>query len=909
MAEPKKLCLLLILKNIEMNFKEYLNEIDDFEKISRGIWAEMKGEEIISNSIEPFFTNLWVDEEKLFRSLTSSQDFNNYIFDAQKNFINSSQEKEEINLKEIPPPKIDNVRVKKKMIEKLIIQEPDLEDLKFQNTFFDRLDKKVWVNTSIGYIDPQKYTHNTYLGVKEKKIELTINIPYRNYNREPTKTIINEVEATINSSNIADAIKIKLSDADDFIEAISYLFPHHKDMAQLALVSHFEDAGKGLTSIDDLMFFYNQLPNFALTGVDYKGKTKKLSDELLWDHFIQFLNFDSQLLRDVNTVGKIAALAVEPFRDKSRYAIRILTAISGEFVYNKVKNDPKLILHIYHSLDSQSVYMGKGIISETNQVGHGQMIENRELFVIYVTAFMQTQHAMDDAHQPEQKGCLFAFGTSRDSDTIERHCELTGDFMDGNPRNMVKLINKVKTWNLKTKEFEHESEIENGEFRPLDMLHLKVYARVKNRNEFENLEIDTEVPALFLYHIAQQKAAEDALRMLRITADIIIVLASLSTIVSGVSGLPLYAAFADLTFAISDAYIEKGLRDKLKMTSEGRDILDAWDKIYIVQGATSFTATAMAGMLPKAQRALDVTVEVLYKSRFPSQEKSITKLIENTLYSFPLRDYSKVGVKVLLKEGIKNVTKHSSDFEKLNVLFVENAQKEIAVLYKGKKFFHANSAGRTGKFLDYLHRRAGGNTTKLEEEMSRLVGMAENIIVSDQIISIEKFEEGLIALQETKITAENAIDFIDDARIYFNHKIMLNDQGKKYIVKIADHNCVEVVKVIDIFFKTGKINTAAVSEGQDMWIGLSLWFQNQYGISRGLEYLANVGLLHSRMADNEKGILVCIAKKGGENHVIYVIKRPGSKTVDFIEGQTISGFINLRLENGPYKEFKYMKTN
>ena len=879
-----------------MNFQEYLNEIDDFDKISRGIWAEMKGEEIISNSIEPFFTNLWVDEEKLFRLLTSSQDFNTYIFDAQKDFIDSSSGKEEINLKEIPPPKIDNVRVKEKMIETLIIREPELKDLKLQNIFFDRIEGKVWVNTSKGYIDPQKFTHNTYLGIREKKIELTINIPYRNYNREPTKTIINEVEATINSSNIADAIKIKLSDADDYIEAISYLFPHHKDMAQVALVSHFEEAGKNLTSIEDLLFFYNQLPAFALYGATYKEISKKLSDDLLWDHFIKFLNFDSQLLRDANTIGKIAALAAEPFRDKSRYAIRILTAISGEFVYNKIKNDPKLILHIYHSLDGQSVYMGKGVISETNQIAHGQMIENRELFVVYITAFMQAQHAMDDAHQPEQKGCLFAFGISKDSDTIERHCELTGEFMDGNPRNMVKLINTVKTWNLKNKEFEHESEIENGEFRPLDMLHLKVYARVKNKNEFENLEIDTEVPALFLYHVAQQKALEDYLRMLRITADIIIICASLYTIVSGVSGLPLYAAFADLTFAISDAYIEKNLRDKLKMTPEGTKIIDAWDNIYIVSGATSFTITAMAGMLPKAQKALDVTVEVLYKSRFPTQQKSITKLIENTLYSFPLRDYSKVGIKVLLKDGIKNVTKHSSDFEKLNVLFVENADKEIAVLYKGKKFFHANSAGRTGKFLDYLHRRAGGNTAKLEEEMSRLVGMAENIN-TDIRMTVKEFEDGLEALLKTDITPENAMDYFQNALIYFNHHVV---DGK--IVQVSNRNCINVVQAVEDFFRTGIINTAAASDSQKLRV-----ITNKYGgdfLTLKIETLQNKDYFKV----GERGILYCDRGPNDYDHVLnvfmeekgLVLKDAQSESQEFVTIQY------LKTTYLPY--FKLLKT-
>lgn len=64
------------------------------------------------------------------------------------------------------------------------------------------------------------------------------------------------------------------------------------------------------------------------------------------------------------------------------------------------------------------------------------------------------------------------------------------------------------------------------------------------------------------------------------------------------------------------------------------------------------------------------------------------------------------------------------------------------------------------------------------------------------------------------ITAENAIDFIDEARIYFNHIIRINAQGEKEVVQIAMDNCVEVVKVVEEFFRTGKINTAAFSEAQ-----------------------------------------------------------------------------------------------
>jgi len=726
-----------------MNFKNSLKGMDDFDRISRDIWADMRGEKIATNSIEPFFTNLWVDERKLFTLLASSTDFNTYLFDAKKNFINYAQEVEQVNLKEIPPAKIDNVRLKAKMIEKLVIQEPKLDEKQFQNSFLERLDQKVWVNVSPGYIDPQKYTHHTEIGIRERKIECTINIPYRNYHREATKTVINETEATVHySSESPDAIQIRLSDAEDYMAAITYLFPYHRQEAQVALISHFEEAGNGLTSIDDLMFFYNQLPNFALTGVDYKGKAKKLSDGMLWDHFLQFLNFDSQLIRDVDSIGKTAALAVEPFRDKSRYAIRILTAISGEFVYKKIKNDPKLILHIYHSLDGESVYMGKGIIADTTQAAYGQMYENKELFVIYVTAFMQAQHATDDAHQPLDRGSLFALGVSRDSDTIERHCELTGYFMEGDPNNIVTLINTVKVFNLKTKEIEAENQIENGEFRPLDMLHLKVYEKMKLRTgTVQTLETDTEVPALFLYHIAQKKAAEDALRCLRVVADLMVISASLATIESGVSGLPLYAAYADIGVALSDFYIETRLRDELKMTTRGKKLLELWDDIYMVQGTTG----AMASMLPKAEKALDVTVEVLYTSRYPRQQESLQKLIKNALYSFPLKNYSKNGLRVLLKDGIKKITEHSSDFEKLNVLFVGNAAKEIGLLYRGKMFFYATEAA-TRNFIDRLYKKIN-NEKQLEKYL-------------DEIVRLENFGKNLNAIRLTELELQEWIQII-----------------------------------------------------------------------------------------------------------------------------------------------------
>ena len=75
------------------------------------------------------------------------------------------------------------------------------------------------------------------------------------------------------------------------------------------------------------------------------------------------------------------------------------------------------------------------------------------------------------------------------------------------------------------------------------------------------------------------------------------------------------------------------------------------------------------------------------------------------------------------------------------------------------------------------------------------------------------------APQEAKITAENTIDFIDEALIYFNHHIV---NGK--IVQISNRNCINVVQAVEDFLRTGKINPATVSEGQKLRV-----ITNKYG--------------------------------------------------------------------------------
>ena len=230
------------------------------------------------------------------------------------------------------------------------------------------------------------------------------------------------------------------------------------------------------------------------------------------------------------------------------------------------------------------------------------------------------------------------------------------------------------------------------------------------------------------------------------------------------------------------------------------------------------------------------------------------------------------------------------------MLFVENADKEIAVLYKGKKFFHANSAGRTGKFLDYLHRRAGGNTAKLEEEMSRLVGMAENIN-TDIRMTVKEFEDGLEALLKTDITPENAMDYFQNALIYFNHHVV---DGK--IVQVSNRNCINVVQAVEDFFRTGIINAATASDSQKLRV-----ITNKYGgdfLTLNIETLQNKDYFKV----GERGILYCDRGPNDYDHVLnvfmeeegLVLKDAQSESQEFVTIQY------LKTTYLPY--FKLLKT-
>lgn len=114
--------------------------------------------------------------------------------------------------------------------------------------------------------------------------------------------------------------------------------------------------------------------------------------------------------------------------------------------------------------------------------------------------------------------------------------------------------------------------------------------------------------------------------------------------------------------------------------------------------------------------------------------------------------------------------------------------------------------------------------------------MAEDISRGIKI-SVEEFKAGLVKL--SKINAEEALEHLDEALIYFNHHII---DGK--IVQISDRNCLNVVQVVDEFLKSGKINIAKSSEAQSYHV-----LEEIYG-SKFLTY--NFSTLNKIIIDRER---------------------------------------------------------
>lgn len=234
-------------------------------------------------------------------------------------------------------------------------------------------------------------------------------------------------------------------------------------------------------------------------------------------------------------------------------------------------------------------------------------------------------------------------------------------------------------------------------------------------------------------------------------------------------------------------------------------------------------------------------------------------------------------------------------------LAIRNGFKRSATKLVGKE----EDFARLEKQLDEAVIEENGKRRKLNEvekkqireEVKLKAGMAEDI---DKYIkmSAEEFEAGLKKLQKANIIPENTMKYLDEALIYFNHRVV-----NGIVVQIADSNCVNVVQAVEDFLRTGKIIVAKVSEAQKLRV-----ITNKYGgtfLTLKLETLQNKNYFKV----GERGILYCDRGPNDYDHVLNVFMEERGLVLK--DAQSISQeFVTIDYLKKTYmpNNFKLLKT-
>jgi hypothetical protein len=217
---------------------------------------------------------------------------------------------------------------------------------------------------------------------------------------------------------------------------------------------------------------------------------------------------------------------------------------------------------------------------------------------------------------------------------------------------------------------------------------------------------------------------------------------------------------------------------------------------------------------------------------------------------------------------------------------------DILALFKSLigAFVRACSKGLKG-FLRWIEELIKGiksgkakNGEELLEDVERAVGMAENLKTT---INVEEFLASAKRLEN--IRPEEALKYLDEALVHFNHEVV-----DGVVVQISNKNCAVVVQRVDEYIRTGKITKAVASKTTDIKI-----LQDKY--SRTFLSIEGLPSLNKLFKDGDRGIVAGL-KYDEEGHVFNVIRENG--VLKFIDGQSDRP-VNLYIK---YDVLKYFKT-
>lgn len=499
---------------------------------------------------------------------------------------------------------------------------------------------------------------------KDARVHYSISFPY--YGTEDFRTNATSTESTtdFNIDDKFDAIIIKTDNIKDAFAFINAVKPK-ADVAtsEKYVTSRFNDFFKKYNGIAaKLKPLYEQAPDFVLNTRD---------KEQLWKDLLLLIEYD-----DKGTFSFV--------KDASNAVVNILNGINDlSFLYDKFSKDPALIKRIYEDLNGESEY-------------EGEIKSNKIIF----TSILSTI-CWSNFDKVTFSGAYFRIGKN-DSEVEYIVDSNLRESKDKIP-NQILLQQAYKgPYDGRTFYLHDYKEY----YDPMEMVTIITY-------DDEYNEIPLLVCAMYIKAIADQNEWKQIFTYIRIGLDIVLVAASLITLVTGPQFLLFTISLIDLGLASGDLIVMANESELMK-TKEGKQFLETWNKIYMVGGIVT------AGPL-LLRTALNIGAKLLETLTIANARNFVVSLMIRALAQ-------------------RNIT-----FGKYVIEFIENADKVFKItnytfplsmlkkMYNSKALFikGTNAEGKIEELFVYYRSEiiAKGTPKEIREIMKDVAkATGENII-------------------------------------------------------------------------------------------------------------------------------------------------------------------------------------
>ncbi|MCL9804194.1 hypothetical protein NAT51_01565 [Flavobacterium amniphilum] len=509
------------------------------------------------------------------------------------------------------------------------------------------------------------------------------------------------------------AVIIKTENVNDFIAMLKFL---KQDYFLNHLKMKFQSLLESTKQIEALVFLYQQLPSnlsFLNGG--------RLQMDTIFNHMKLLAEYD-------NNSGFFGI-----FNDESGVLIKALELLTKfPSALQILLSEDVLLKSIYKSLDGSSVI-------------ENQLIENKMLFASLLNAIM-VQDKFYGAKDKRDKKFIYGNGYKFNGDLTALFSDEKDDefylqqlkkttYYTTSP-NVIDDDNGVSIGTGEDVETAHTEteEIDDGAmYHSLDLVTLEI----RNGKDKETLL----VPAIYIKALSDQDEWIEVEKMIRIGFDILAVIGGIIVLYTTANPGALALAIADIGLATTDIAVQTVV-EELEKTKEGKELLETWEKIYLIGGMATAIVSApqlVQSLYRTANGVIKLAVKVknynyinftramLLKAFL---EVNISGFTQNTVKA--LRDNSEI---VLATGGNLDKFKVDELFKKSVILVSGDVQtgdkieEQVALIYKGEAIVQAKPQN-FGKAAKDLIKNLS-NEKRFEEVCENILNRRKKIRIED----------------------------------------------------------------------------------------------------------------------------------------------------------------------------------